>query len=888
MHFIVAVVAAVIAAAWFDTVGAMVFAAAIGALTVEVTRLRRRVASLEAPQRAAPGAPAPAADIAATPTLSPGAAKSEIDAAQASVDEAWDPWAPVQRSATPAAATPISAQPRPADTEAASASGESALLRLWQKLSGGNLAVRVGIVVLFFGVAFLLKYVAERSYVPIGLRLSGVALGALALLVVGWRLRRRSAAYGLVLQGGGIGVLYLVVFAALRLYGLLTPGPSFAFLVVICACAVVLAIVQNAHALAMLAFAGGFLAPLLTSSGSGSHVALFAYYAVLNFGIVAISWHKTWRALGVLGFAFTFVIGAAWGYLSYRPEHFASTQPFLILFFGQYLALSILFARQPQFALKGYVDGTLVFGLPVAAFALQARLAADYSYGLAFSALAVGLLYAALALRLVRRGGSLPLLGEAFVALAVAFGTLALPFALDNRFTAGAWALEGAALIWIGLKQQRRLALAAGLLLQLGAGVFVLRQLPGATEPLIVNRWYFGALMLAAAGIFSARRAHRDTRYRQPFELLFLLWAMVWYYGASWFEFARLSAGLATAHTVLAFTAASAVLASAIGRRFDWPLLRQSAFILWPVAGLALVYATRGGHPFAAMGAPSWIGAMLAVYTILWFGEQGARRTPHAAWHVGGFWLVVLTLLWEWHWLWRVELEVAPLWQGAAGLFALAVVLALAARATVASARWPFSSHAGAYTFALGGIVAAAALVSVAANLALPTLPAPLPYVPLINPLDIAQALVLVAAWRWHRLIDDDAARHAFRIAFAAAVFLWLNAVLLRSFHLWVDVPWTLAAMRVSMSVQAALSIFWALIAFAAMVFAVRGAYRSLWLAAAALLGVVVAKLFLVDLASSGTVERIASFIGVGLLLLVVGYFSPVPPRRSELAGETA
>jgi uncharacterized membrane protein len=48
----------------------------------------------------------------------------------------------------------------------------------------------------------------------------------------------------------------------------------------------------------------------------------------------------------------------------------------------------------------------------------------------------------------------------------------------------------------------------------------------------------------------------------------------------------------------------------------------------------------------------------------------------------------------------------------------------------------------------------------------------------------------------------------------------------------------------------------------------------------AGLMGVVVAKLFLIDLSGIGTVERIVSFIGVGLLMLLVGYLSPVPPRE--------
>jgi len=49
---------------------------------------------------------------------------------------------------------------------------------------------------------------------------------------------------------------------------------------------------------------------------------------------------------------------------------------------------------------------------------------------------------------------------------------------------------------------------------------------------------------------------------------------------------------------------------------------------------------------------------------------------------------------------------------------------------------------------------------------------------------------------------------------------------------------------------------------------------------------VVVAKLFLIDLADIGTVARIVSFIGVGLLLLIIGYFAPIPPRQTESMAE--
>ena len=84
-------------------------------------------------------------------------------------------------------------------------------------LTGGNTIARVGLLILFFGLAFLLKYAADHSMLPDELRVAAVAAGGLALLVVGWRLRQRRPGYALGMQGAGVAVLYLTTFAALRL-----------------------------------------------------------------------------------------------------------------------------------------------------------------------------------------------------------------------------------------------------------------------------------------------------------------------------------------------------------------------------------------------------------------------------------------------------------------------------------------------------------------------------------------------------------------------------------------------------------------------------------------------------------------------------------------------
>jgi uncharacterized membrane protein len=81
-------------------------------------------------------------------------------------------------------------------------------------------------------------------------------------------------------------------------------------------------------------------------------------------------------------------------------------------------------------------------------------------------------------------------------------------------------------------------------------------------------------------------------------------------------------------------------------------------------------------------------------------------------------------------------------------------------------------------------------------------------------------------------------------------------------------------------SVQAALSIYWAMLGFGGMIWGARHVNRFAWVAGTALMALVVVKLFAVDLGNTGTVARIVSFLGVGVLLLVVGYLAPAPPRR--------
>ncbi len=1018
-------------------------------------------------------------------------------------------------------------------------------------LFGGNTVLRVGVVLLFLGLAFLLRYATEGMVVPIELRYAGVAVAALGLLCLGWWLRHRNNHYALMLQGTGIAVLYLTVFAAMRLHPLLDPTAALGLLVAVTVFSAILAITQDSLALACAAALGGFAAPILTSTGAGNHVALFSYFALLNAGILAIAWFKAWRLLNLIGFVGTFGIGFAWGLRSYTPELLWSTEPFLILFFLMYLAIGLLFTRRKLLemsdapeddsreallrwsARKGdYVDGTMLFGPPLVGFGLQFALVQHLEFAAAFSALALGMIYMGLARLLM--GGRALLLAETCLALGVIFASLAIPLGLDARWTSAAWAVEGAGIFWLGLRQQRPLARAFALLLQLGSALAFLSELR-IGESSLLDGAPLGALMLGVALLFSFYQlrnalpeqtsewerkslpvlaclgltflyllaplfffthgtsiswalaglatlfvglrlqsrtflftafavqllggalfllrlqgasgesgavfsagwsgllsasliglaliagmllAARDDMVRSDVRLLrglsvvllaglvlinlavlfvlpwqtasavwaasglFIIWLslylkqrvsfvfglllqviggaaflfagpdllgplaseglkplahsgfwtplvlglaalvgawrlqlghhasafdalglqrlsevlLVW--GAGWWALAWISDVLRFAPVnlqatlLLTVAAVSVAVWAVLALRLKWPSLGLVCTLLIPAAGVVLLAAWHSRyHPAADFGWLAWAAVFVVHFISL---RRLAPMLPARALstaHVLGCWLLIgvlalelrygLLLLSEQYNAWR--------WLGWAILPSLYLVLMAAPR----NGPWPVSAYAREYR-----LYAAAPLAALMlgwfwlANIVSDGTAEPLPYVPLINPLELGLLFALFGVYVWARsavtrlAIRKDTFDHATQLIAGVSLFAFFTALVNRTAHHWGGVPFELDLLLASMQVQAGLSIVWTLMALSLMIGGHLRHRREVWLIGAALIGVVVAKLFFVELSNRGGLARIVSFIGVGVLLLVVGYFAPLPPKRADAAPE--
>lgn len=757
----------------------------------------------------------------------------------------------------------------------------------------GNIPVKIGMLVLLAGVASLLKYASDQGWVsvPMELRLGGIAAAAIAGLVFAWRQRETRRSFALSLQGGAIGVLMLVTFAAFKLYGFIEAGPAFAITILLVAGLGVLAVLQNALALAVFGLLAGFLAPIWLSTGSGNHVALFSYYAVLNLGIFGIAWHRSWRLLNLLGFVFTFGIGTLWGVLDYQPAKFASTEPFLILFFALYLLIPILHARRDDDddATRRLVDGTLVFGTPLVAFALQAALLQGERMPLAFSALGMAAIYAALA-GLLRKRERYEGLAVVYAVLAVGFATLAVPLALSAHATASVFALEGAGLVWLGLRQQQRLPQFAGLLLQFGAAVAFIAGVGGVSSGFeavaevartpIANAHCMSALLIAIAGVVTAWAYRRAL----PGVLvgLFALWALLWWSVAGFGEIFDFVPGKHRLDASFAFVLFTGWMAAEGRRRIGGmsALGGISAVALALGVPFALAQAAEHDHPLGEWGAATWvIFAALGFRALMCLREAGAivRGLAHAGWWWSWVAMFALTAL---HLVYRDDGTGADMGDGwrilALGLPVLLFALALRLRPALLAP--PLADGFDDYRGLLN--VSAALVLGLlwTVSLFFPGESAPLPWLPLLNPMELWQVatLTLLAHWAWR---GDRAG--SWRVpAFALSAFAWITFATLRAVHHFGDIAWS-PSMFGHNEVQTALTVVWSVLGVLGWIFGSRRGDRLLWAAGAVLMGVVLLKLVLIDRQHLGTLFGIVSFLAYGLLCTAVGYFAPAPPRRS-------
>ena len=764
---------------------------------------------------------------------------------------------------------------------------------IWSYFNDGNLFVRVGLLILFFGVAFLLKYAAENSRIPLEYRFLGAATGGLGIIIAGWRLRNKREIYALLLQGGGIGIIYITIFAAFRIANLIPSTLTFALLMVFTVSTAALAVLQNSRGLAIYALLGGFLAPILASSGTGNYIGLFSYYTVLNAAIFTIAWFKSWRLLNLLGFVFTFVVFTLWVVFSYKITMLLPAMGFLLLFFAMYSLIGTLYALKQTHSLKGIVDGTLVFGTPVIASSLLMAMVRHLEYGIAIASVGIGFYYVVMARLLwMRSGDALRLLAEAMLAIGVVFATLAIPFSLDGHWTSATWALEAAAILWVSIRQQRRYAQWFAIALQFGAGVlFLWRNADDLGNLAWMNPAFLGGVFVSLGAFISARLIYKldYTVKIRPLHTAFFVWAMCWWLGSALVQIDAYINNQVVAWLLL-FCITAIILAyfDRVRRRNWLPASISTALLLPALMLVSLQSINDYQHVLVRPDAFIWILAGLTNYRLI-------VRLEDKAWplsikvllHSGIVVFIACVLSLDLAWYFDHQLAGAG-----EGFIALLTIFPLLFMYAARKQKFPAILRFG-LPLQLGIITPLAfilALWSVAVNFTNTADPTPLPYLPIINPLDLVHLIFFISVMRALELLVPPLTkfRNHVLIIIGGLIFIWLSAVLLRSMHHYADIPFSFLKMYGDTQFQAALSILWTIIGMLSMLFASRKMIRPVWIAGAVLIAVVLIKMIFIDLEASGTVERIISFLVVGGLLVAMGYFSPIPNKQVEASQDSA
>ncbi|MCU7552155.1 DUF2339 domain-containing protein [Chitinophagaceae bacterium LB-8] len=327
-----------------------------------------------------------------------------------------------------------------------------------EKFIGENLVNKIGIAVLVLGIAFFVKYAIDKDWInEIGRVCIGLLCGAL-LVGIAHYMRNSYRSFSSVLAGGGIAVFYFTIAFAFHQYHLLSQTAAFIIMVVITSFAVVLSVLYNKIELAVIASIGGFITPFLVSTGEGNYIVLFTYLAILNIGLLSLSYFKRWPLVNVVSLFFTEFIFAGWliqtltssKSISYPIALFFATAFYLI-----FLGMNMLYQIKNRLTFRAFDYFILLF--LTATFYAAGMVLLHYWNDGAYQGLftlAIGMLNLCFAWYFFRKNLAERNLLYLLIGLTLTFITLTIPVQLHGHVITLFWSAEAVLLLWLYQRSQ--------------------------------------------------------------------------------------------------------------------------------------------------------------------------------------------------------------------------------------------------------------------------------------------------------------------------------------------------------------------------------------------------------------------------------------------------
>lgn len=374
---------------------------------------------------------------------------------------------------------------------------------------------RIGMLAVIFGVAFFLKYSFDNRLIgETGRIILGIVAGT-GFIAGGEFFQRRKdwTLYGQILTGGGLAILYFSIYAAFAFYHLIPLSLAFGALIAITTTGILLSVRYSALSVVAIGILGGFLTPVMLSTGENRPYSLFSYILLLDAGILTVAWFRKWPSLTIASLAGTVSIYFGWHFRFYTPDQQA-------LAFGIVTTFFILYNLWVFLKEKAGLSGMLLVFSSAACYLLAVHTQNRHMNDWVLKSFILGLTFAEVAMADLSRRfrAAEKVLTQSFLGVSFVCNVIALFILFDKGWLSSALTAEMVALAFIGTRLKNlQLRVISYILAALSAGRFIdeLMLHAGPFEKILpVINYRFLACGLIIAGFYLLLfllNKHRET-----------------------------------------------------------------------------------------------------------------------------------------------------------------------------------------------------------------------------------------------------------------------------------------------------------------------------------------------------------------------------------------
>ena len=355
--------------------------------------------------------------------------------------------------------------------------------RDWERFIGENLFSKIGIGIILIGVFIGVKYSIDHNLISPAMRLVLGYLTGVALFVTGAVLKKKYENFSAVLVSGAMAIFYFVTFIAYSVFDFFPQSLTFILMFLFTAFTVLASLSYNQVVIALIGLVGSYAVPFLLSNNSGRVDILFAYTAIINIGVLVLSFYKRWNSLLISAFLFTWVLLLSTWEIAYNEVYFNVFLTFNFVTFATFY-LSFIAQKLHQEPELSTVDVALFLINSLAFYGVGAWVINNHYHDntwVALFTLCNALLHFGVAAYFHLKKVPSTQLKYLVLVSALSFATLVIPIQFKGSWITLFWSAEAALLFWLG----RTKALAV--YERISYGVLVL-----ATGSLLID-WYKGS-----------------------------------------------------------------------------------------------------------------------------------------------------------------------------------------------------------------------------------------------------------------------------------------------------------------------------------------------------------------------------------------------------------